>query len=68
VVLSTTAVVASIASVYFRVGRDLGIEGGALLREVMLRASAMSCLTGIAARKSCDEKRPINIGDLVRLS
>jgi Oxidoreductase family, C-terminal alpha/beta domain len=32
------------------------------------RAGAMSCLTGIAARKSCDEKRPIRIDDLVKLS
>jgi predicted dehydrogenase len=31
------------------------------------RAGAMSCLTGIAARKSVDEKRPIRIADLVRL-
>jgi len=32
------------------------------------RAGAMSCLTGIAARKSCDEGRPIKIADLVKLS
>ncbi len=31
------------------------------------RAGAMSCLTGIAARKSMDEDRPIRIADLVRL-
>jgi hypothetical protein len=31
------------------------------------RAGAMSCLVGIAARKSIEEKRPIRIGDLVRL-
>jgi predicted dehydrogenase len=31
------------------------------------RAGAMSCLTGIAARKSCDEGKPIRIADLVRL-
>jgi predicted dehydrogenase len=30
------------------------------------RAGAMSCLTGIAARKSAEEKRPIRIADLVR--
>jgi len=30
------------------------------------RAGAMSCLLGIAARKSIEEKRPIRIGDLVR--
>ena len=32
------------------------------------RAGAMSCLTGIAARKSCDEGRPIKIADLVNLA
>lgn len=31
------------------------------------RAGAMSCLTGIAARKSCDEARPIRIADLVKI-
>jgi predicted dehydrogenase len=31
------------------------------------RAGALSCLTGIAARKSMDEDRPVRIGDLVRL-
>ena len=31
------------------------------------RAGAMSCLTGIAARKSIELKRPIKIGELVRL-
>jgi hypothetical protein len=31
------------------------------------RAGAMSCLTGIAIRNSVDQKRPIRIGDLVRL-
>jgi predicted dehydrogenase len=31
------------------------------------RAGAMSCLTGIAARKSVEQKRPIRIADLVRL-
>ena len=30
------------------------------------RAGAMSCLVGIAARKSIEEKRPIRIADLVR--
>jgi predicted dehydrogenase len=30
------------------------------------RAGAMSCLTGIAARKSVDEKRAVKIADLVR--
>jgi hypothetical protein len=32
------------------------------------RAGAMSCLTGIAARKSCDEAKPIKISDLVKLT
>ncbi len=31
------------------------------------RAGALSCLTGIAARKSADSDRPVKIGDLVRL-
>jgi hypothetical protein len=31
------------------------------------RAGALSCLTGIAARKSMDEGRPIRIADLVKL-
>jgi hypothetical protein len=31
------------------------------------RAGAMSCLTGIAARKSIEQKKPIKISDLVRL-
>lgn len=45
VVLSTTAAVASIPSVYFRVARDLGIEGGALLRDVTLPAIAPQVIT-----------------------
>lgn len=32
------------------------------------RAGAMSCLTGIAARKSIERKEPVKIADLVRLS
>ena len=32
------------------------------------RAGAMSCLTGIAARKSVEEKRPIRIADLTSLT
>ena len=31
------------------------------------RAGTMSCLTGIAARTSIEQKRPVRIGDLVRL-
>jgi predicted dehydrogenase len=32
------------------------------------RAGAMSCLTGIAARRSIDENRPIRIADLITLT
>ena len=32
------------------------------------RAGAMSCLTGIAARHSIDQKRPIKISELVKLT
>ena len=32
------------------------------------RAGAMACLTGIAARRSIDEKRPIQIADLARVT
>jgi hypothetical protein len=31
------------------------------------RAGALACLTGVAARKSVAEKRPVRIADLVRL-
>jgi len=31
------------------------------------RAGAMACLTGIAIRNSIDQKKPIRIGDLVKL-
>ena len=31
------------------------------------RAGALSCLTGIAARRSCEERRPIRIAELVKL-
>ena len=47
VVLSTSAAVASIPSVYFRVARDLGIEGAALLREVTLPAIAPQVITAL---------------------
>ena len=47
VILSTCAAVASIPSVYFRVARDLGIEGGALLREVTLPAIAPQVITAL---------------------
>jgi NitT/TauT family transport system permease protein len=45
VVLSTAAAVASIPSVYFRVARDLGIEGPRLLSEVTLPAIAPQVIT-----------------------
>ena len=32
------------------------------------RAGAMSCLTGIAARNSIDQKRPVKISELIRLT
>jgi predicted dehydrogenase len=31
------------------------------------RAGAMSCLTGVAARKSVEQGKPVEIGDLVKL-
>lgn len=31
------------------------------------RAGAISCLTGIAARRSCEERRPVRIAELARL-
>ena len=42
-------------------------EVPAHLRLPSSRAGAMSCLTGIAARKSCDSGQPVKIADLVRL-
>ena len=45
VVLSTSAAVASIPSVYFRVAKDLGLSGGALWREVTLPAIAPQVIT-----------------------
>ena len=32
------------------------------------RAGALSCLTGIAARKSIEEKRAVKIGELVKMT
>jgi predicted dehydrogenase len=43
------------------------VDAPAYLRLPDSRAGAMACLTGIAARKSVDLKRPIRIADLVRL-
>lgn len=48
--------------------RDLIFRGTSLPDSMQLpgsRAGAMSCLTGIAARKSMDEGRPVAIADLV---
>lgn len=50
--------------------RDLIFRGITLPEHMRLpgsRAGAMSCLTGIAARKSMDAGRPVKIADLVRL-
>jgi NitT/TauT family transport system permease protein len=47
VVLSTTAAVAGIPRVYFRVARDLGIGGLGLLREVTLPAIAPQVITAL---------------------
>jgi predicted dehydrogenase len=51
--------------------RDLifkGVDAPAHMRLPDSRAGAMSCLTGIAARKSIDEGRPVRIADLVKFS
>ena len=42
-----------------------GTEAPAHMRLPGSRAGAMSCMTGVAARKSCDEGRPVKIGDLI---
>ena len=50
--------------------RDLIFRGITLPEHMRLpgsRAGAMSCLTGIAARKSMDSGAPVKIGDLVSL-
>jgi predicted dehydrogenase len=44
-----------------------GADVPAHLRLPGSRAGAMSCLTGIAARKSCDSGQPVRIADLVKL-
>ena len=44
------------------------VEAPAYLQLPDSRAGAMSCLTGIAARKSVIEKRPVKIADLVKIS
>ena len=50
--------------------RDLVFRGITLPAHLRLpgsRAGAMSCLTGIAARKSMDADAPVRIADLVRI-
>jgi NitT/TauT family transport system permease protein len=47
IVLSTTAAVANIPSVFFRVARDLGIKGPALLSGVTLPAIAPQVITAL---------------------
>ena len=42
--------------------------GPEYLRLPDARAGALSCLTGIAARLSCEQGREIRIADLVRMS
>jgi predicted dehydrogenase len=42
-----------------------GAEAPPHMRLPGSRAGAMSCMTGVAARKSCDEDRPIKISDLI---
>jgi hypothetical protein len=44
-----------------------GAERPAHLKLPDSRAGALSCLTGIAARRSCEEKRTVKIGELVKL-
>jgi len=47
IVVSTTAAVANIPSVYFRVARDLGLRGSELLRQVTLPAIAPQVITAL---------------------
>jgi predicted dehydrogenase len=49
--------------------RDLifrGVDAPEYMRIPDSRAGAMSCLTGIAARKSAEERRPVRIAELVK--
>jgi hypothetical protein len=43
------------------------VEMPAYLKLPDSRAGVMSCMTGIAARTSIEEKRPIKIADLIRV-
>ncbi len=45
-----------------------GLTPAAHLKLPDSRAGAMSCLTGIAARRSIEENRPVKIADLIRLT
>ena len=47
IIVSTTAAVANIPSVYFRVARDLGLRGSELLRQVTLPAIAPQVITAL---------------------
>lgn len=47
IALSTSAAVANIPSVYFRVARDLGLQGWALFRQVTLPAVAPQVITAL---------------------
>ena len=44
-----------------------GVERPDHLKLPGSRAGAVSCLTGIAARRSCEERRPVRIEELVKL-
>jgi predicted dehydrogenase len=51
--------------------RDLVFRSTSVAEHLKLpgsRAGAMSCLTGIAARHSIDQKRPVKISELVKLT
>ena len=53
IVLSTTAAVASIPSVYFRVARDLGMAGPRLLTAVTLPAIVPQLITALRVAPGC---------------
>ena len=48
--------------------RDIIFRGAEVPAHMKLpgsRAGAMSCMTGVAARKSSDEDRPVKISELI---
>jgi hypothetical protein len=51
--------------------REQIFRGGATVPDYLKvpdsRAGAMSCLTGIAARRSCEEGRPVDIASLLKV-